>query len=92
LILLGLSLPEKNGHVVLAEIKQDPKLKLIPVIILTTSDDEHDILKSYELHANLYISKPTNLDEFLDFIGMVETFCSSIVRLPPASKGDCWNL
>ncbi|MDD5224142.1 MAG: response regulator [bacterium] len=83
LVLLDLNLPRKDGREVLAEIKSDPDLKRIPVVILTTSQDEHDILKSYNLHANCYITKPVDLTQFIAVVKAVENFWVSIVKLPP---------
>jgi CheY-like chemotaxis protein len=83
LILLDLNLPKKDGRAVLAEIKADDELKHIPVIILTTSDAEQDILRSYQLHANCYITKPVDMDQFMKVIKYVEGYWFSIVRLPP---------
>lgn len=82
LILLDLNMPKKDGREVLAEIKQDEDLKRIPVIILTTSSSESDILKTYNLHANCYIVKPLDLDEFIRVIRSIESFWLSIVKLP----------
>lgn len=82
LILLDLNLPKKDGRGVLAEIKQDPKLRRIPVVILTTSQAEQDILKSYELHANCYITKPVDLDQFITVVKSIEDFWLTIVKLP----------
>ncbi len=84
LILLDLNLPRKDGRQVLAEIKQDPDLKRIPVVVLTTSQAEEDILKSYNLHANCYITKPVDLGKFLSVIRSLENFWLTIVRLPPS--------
>lgn len=84
-ILLDLNLPRKDGREVLAEIKADPALKRIPVVILTTSQDEQDILKSYDLHANCYITKPVDLTQFITVVQSIEDFWFSIVRLPPNS-------
>jgi CheY-like chemotaxis protein len=83
LILLDLNLPKKDGRELLAEIKAAPHLKRIPVVILTTSKDEQDIIKSYNLHANCYITKPVDLDQFLKVVKSVEDFWLSIVKLPP---------
>lgn len=83
LILLDLNLPKKDGRQVLHEIKADPELKRIPVVILTTSRAEEDILKTYSLHANCYISKPVNLDQFIHVVRSIEDFWLSIVKLPP---------
>jgi chemotaxis family two-component system response regulator Rcp1 len=82
LILLDLNLPKKNGREVLAEIKTDPHLKTIPVVVLTTSDYEGDILKSYELHANCYITKPVELSQFINMMKTLEHFWFTIVKLP----------
>jgi two-component system, chemotaxis family, response regulator Rcp1 len=82
LILLDLNMPRKNGHEVLAEIKQDEGLKTIPVAILTTSDAEADVLKTYKLHANCYITKPVDLNQFIKVVKTVEDFWFSIVKLP----------
>lgn len=83
LILLDLNLPKKNGREVLEEIKNDPKLKAIPVVVLTTSRAEEDILRSYELHANCYIIKPVDLDKFMAVIKAIDHFWLSIVARPP---------
>lgn len=83
LILLDLNLPKKDGRQVLCEIKADPELKRIPVVILTTSRAEDDILKTYSLHANCYISKPVNLDQFMRVVRSIEDFWLSIVKLSP---------
>lgn len=83
LILLDLNLPRMNGHEVLAQIKADPRLKHIPVVILTTSDSEQDILDTYNLHANCFITKPVDLDQFIKIVQSVEAFWLTIVRLPP---------
>ena len=83
IILLDLNLPRKDGREVLHEIKEDDNLKRIPVVILTTSDDEHDILESYNLHANCYITKPVDLNRFVTIIKNIEDFWLTIVRLPP---------
>jgi CheY-like chemotaxis protein len=83
LILLDLNLPRKDGREVLAEIKQDPDLKLIPVVVLTSSAAEQDIAQAYDLHANCYITKPVNLDQFLRVIQSIEDFWLVVVKLPP---------
>ena len=83
LVLLDLNLPRKSGREVLAEIKTDPALRTIPVVILTTSNDEQDIVRSYEHHANCYITKPVDLDQFLTVVNSIEDFWLSIVKLPP---------
>lgn len=82
LILLDLNLPKKDGREVLQEVKSDPKLATIPIIVLTTSRDEADVLKSYELHANSFIPKPIALDEFLQVIQDLQQYWISIVKLP----------
>jgi len=82
IILLDLNLPKKDGRAVLAEIKEDPKLQTIPVVILTTSASEADVLKSYSLHANCYITKPVDLDGFLKVVKSIDGFWLSVVRLP----------
>lgn len=82
IILLDLNLPRKDGREVLAEIKADEYLKLIPVIILTTSDADQDILRSYKLHANCFITKPVDLDQFIFIIRQIETFWFTVVKLP----------
>ncbi|MCL5125404.1 MAG: response regulator [Deltaproteobacteria bacterium] len=83
LILLDLNLPRKDGREVLAEIKNDDNLKCIPVVILTSSQAEQDIVKSYNLHANCYITKPVELDQFLAVIKNIEQFWLTVVKLPP---------
>lgn len=82
LILLDLNLPRKDGREVLEEIKSDVNLKHIPVVVLTTSNAEQDILKSYALHANCYITKPVDLEQFSKVVSSIEEFWFSIVRLP----------
>jgi len=83
LILLDLNLPKKDGREVLAEIKADPDLRRIPVVILTVSKAEEDIIKTYNLHANCYIQKPVDLGQFLDVVKAIESFWLTIVQLPP---------
>jgi CheY-like chemotaxis protein len=83
LILLDLNLPKKDGREVLAEIKGHKKFKTIPVVVLTVSKAEEDILKTYDLHANCYISKPIDLDQFLEVVNSIQNFWLSIVKLPP---------
>jgi CheY-like chemotaxis protein len=83
LILLDLNLPRKNGREVLEEIKADEDLKRIPVIVMTTSKAEQDIHKVYNLNANCYVTKPVDLDEFLDVVRSIEDFWLTIVTLPP---------
>lgn len=82
LILLDLNLPRKDGREVLAELKVDDSLKTIPVVILTVSSAEEDILRSYRLHANCYITKPIDLDQFLKVVRSIEDFWLTIVKLP----------
>ena len=81
-ILLDLNLPKKDGRTVLAEIKADPDLKRIPVVILTSSKADADILNSYDSHANCYITKPSDLEQFIDVVKSVEGFWFQIVKLP----------
>jgi two-component system response regulator len=83
LILLDLNLPRKNGREVLAEIKNDPDLKSIPVVILTTSGTDEDILKAYDLHANCYVVKPVGFESFLKAVQSIRNFWFSVVALPP---------
>lgn len=82
LILLDLNLPKKDGREVLAEVKSDPRLRSIPVVVVTTSKSEEDIFKSYSLHANCYITKPVRLSEFFDVVKKIEDFWFGTVRLP----------
>ncbi len=82
LILLDLNLPKKDGREVLAEIKADTDLRRIPVVVVTSSQAEEDILKSYNLHANCYVAKPVNLDRFVQVVKSIEQFWLSIVKLP----------
>ncbi len=86
-VLLDLNLPKKDGREVLAEIKSDPKLKRIPVVIITSSEAEQDILRTYDLHANCYVTKPVDLDQFIKVIQSIESFWLTIVKLP-SSVGD----
>jgi DNA-binding response OmpR family regulator len=83
LILLDLNLPKKDGREVLPEIKGDTNLKRIPVVVLTTSKAEQDILKTYNLHANCYVTKPVDLEQFISVVRFVQHFWLSIVKLPP---------
>jgi len=85
LVILDLNLPKKDGREVLLEIKTDNELKKIPVVIMTTSQAEEDILKSYDLHANCYITKPIDLNQFIKVVKSIEDFWFSIVKLPPKS-------
>lgn len=82
LILLDLNLPRKDGREVLAEIKEDAVLKRIPIVVLTTSEAEEDIIKSYDLHANCYITKPVDLNKFIEVVKIIDHFWLSIVQLP----------
>ena len=83
LILLDLNLPKKDGRAVLGEIKEDALLKRIPVVVLTTSKAEEDILRTYNLHANCYITKPVDFDKFVSVVKTIDEFWLSVVRLPP---------
>jgi len=87
IVLLDLNLPKKDGREVLAEIKADPDLKNIPVVVLTTSGAEQDIVKAYDLHANCYITKPVDLDQFIRVIRSIEDFWLTIVKLPRGEYG-----
>ncbi len=82
LILLDLNLPRRDGRQVLAEIKEDPDLRRIPVVVLTTSEAEEDVLRSYDLHANAYVTKPVDFDRFVSVIHQIDDFFISVVRLP----------
>ena len=82
LILLDLNLPKKDGREVLADIKADPTLRRIPVVVLTVSKDEEDILKSYDLYANCYVTKPINMEQFIAVVRSIEDFWLTIVKLP----------
>jgi two-component system, chemotaxis family, response regulator Rcp1 len=82
-ILLDLNLPRKDGREVLAEIKDDPDLKRIPVVVITSSSSEEDVLRSYDLHANCYVSKPVDLEQFMSVVKSIEDFWMGIVKLPP---------
>ena len=82
LILLDLNLPKKDGREVLEEVKRDTRLQTIPVVILTTSEAEQDILKSYHLHANCYISKPVAFDKFIKVVQSIENFWFTIAKIP----------
>lgn len=86
LVLLDLNLPKKDGRQVLAEIKEDDELKRIPVVILTVSSAEEDILKTYNLHANCYITKPIDLSQFMKVVHSIEDFWLTIVKLPSGVK------
>jgi two-component system response regulator len=86
LVLLDLNLPRKSGAEVLAEIKSDPHLSTIPVVVLTTSQAEEDVLRSYEMHANAYVTKPVDFDRFGEIVRQIDEFFVGIVRLPPRSR------
>ena len=83
LILLDLNLPKKDGRAVLGEIKGDPALRHIPVVILTSSQAEQDIVRAYELHANCYVTKPVDLEQFITIVRSIEQFWLTVVKLPP---------
>jgi CheY-like chemotaxis protein len=86
IILLDLNMPKMDGREVLATIKADHRLKKIPVVVLTTSQAEQDIIETYDLHANCYISKPVDLDKFIEVVKSIENFWLTVVRLPPSKK------
>ena len=88
LIILDLNLPKKDGREVLAEIKDNPEVMHIPVVILTTSRDEEDILKAYKLHANCFITKPIDLHQFIKVVKTIEDFWLTIVKLPTRKPED----
>ncbi|SCF59828.1 Response regulator receiver domain-containing protein [Streptomyces sp. Cmuel-A718b] len=81
-MLLDLNLPKYDGRQVLEQIKGDPELSLIPVVVLTTSSAEEDILRSYKLHANAYVTKPVDLDQFIAAVRQIDEFFVTVVRLP----------
>jgi CheY-like chemotaxis protein len=82
LVLLDLNLPRKDGREVLAEVKQDDDLRTIPIVVLTTSEAEEDVLKSYQLHANAYVTKPVDFERFVSIVRQIDDFFVSVVRLP----------
>ena len=82
-ILLDLNLPRMDGREVLAEVKSDPDLMDIPVVVLTTSSAEQDIVRSYKLHANCYITKPVDLEQFIEVVRSIQHFWLTVVKLPP---------
>jgi len=86
LVLLDLNLPKKDGREVLRDVKTDPELKIIPIIVLTTSVAPTDIVNSYDLHANCYIQKPAGFDDFIDLIRTLENLWFGVVQLPPGAK------
>jgi CheY-like chemotaxis protein len=87
IILLDLNMPRKDGREVLSEIKQDPDLRHIPVVVLTTSSDEEDIMRSYHLHANCYVTKPVDLQQFMKVVSSIENFWFTVVKLPSCPRG-----
>jgi len=86
IILLDLNLPKKDGREVLAVVKNDADLKHIPVVVLTTSEAEEDVLKSYSLHANCYVTKPVDLEKFIHVVQSIDRFWLTVVTLPPAER------
>jgi CheY-like chemotaxis protein len=86
LILLDLNLPRKDGREVLAEIKGDDALRTIPVVVLTTSQTEEDVLRSYDLHANAYVTKPVDFNRFVEVVRQIDDFFVSVVKLPPRPR------
>jgi CheY-like chemotaxis protein len=82
LVLLDLNLPKRDGRQVLEEVKADPDLRRIPIVVLTTSEAEEDVLRSYDLHANAYVTKPVDFDRFVEVIRQIDDFFISVVRLP----------
>ena len=83
LIMLDLNMPRKDGREVLADIKQDPELRSIPVVVLTTSDSDLDVTNMYDLHANCYVTKPVDLEKFTKIVKEIKYFWFSVVKLPP---------
>jgi CheY-like chemotaxis protein len=83
LVLLDLNMPRKDGREVLQDIKSDEDLRRIPVVVMTSSEAEEDIVQSYDLHANAYVTKPIDFDGFLDVVGSLEDFWLSVVKMPP---------
>jgi len=81
-ILLDLNLPRKDGREVLEEVKADPRLRTIPIVVLTSSDAERDVVRAYDLHANCYVTKPVDLEQFINVVKSIESFWFSIVKLP----------
>ncbi len=88
LVLLDLNLPRKDGREVLEEIKVDPKLRLIPVVVMTTSVAERDLVRTYDLHANAYVVKPIDLDQFVEVVRGIKDFWLTIVKLPPKTESE----
>jgi CheY-like chemotaxis protein len=89
LVLLDLNLPRKDGREVLQEIKSDAGLRRIPVVVLTTSEAESDILTTYGFHANCYITKPVDMEQFIKIVNMLNEFWFTIVKLPPRDGAGC---
>ncbi|MGV9303598.1 MULTISPECIES: response regulator [unclassified Nonomuraea] len=87
MMLLDLNLPRKDGREVLSDVKSDPDLRSIPVVVLTTSEAEEDILHSYRLHANAYVTKPVDLHQFVRVVRQIDEFFVSVVKLPPNGDG-----
>ena len=85
LILLDLNLPRKSGHEVLVEVKTDPDLRSIPVVVLTTSANDEDIVRSYEQYANVYVTKPVDFDHFTAVVSQIDDFFAHVAKLPPTS-------
>jgi chemotaxis family two-component system response regulator Rcp1 len=85
LILLDLNLPRKSGHEVLAEVKADPALRKIPVVVLTTSGAAEDVVRSYDLHANVFVTKPVDFDHFTEVIKQIDDFFLTVAQLPPSN-------
>ncbi len=88
LILLDLNLPRLDGREVLARIKGEPSLRRTPVVVLTTSGAEEDIVRSYDLHANAYVTKPVDLDQFMKVVKQIDEFFITIVKLPPPARAE----
>lgn len=86
LVLLDLNMPRKDGREVLAEVKDDPALRLVPIVVLTTSAAERDLVKSYDLHANAYVIKPLDLDQFIEVVQAIQSFWFTIVKLPRVNE------
>jgi CheY-like chemotaxis protein len=86
LVLLDLNLPRKSGAEVLAEIKGDPQLHTIPVVVLTTSQADEDVLRSYQMHANAYVTKPVDFERFGEIVKQIDGFFVDVVRLPPRTR------
>jgi CheY-like chemotaxis protein len=88
LILLDLNLPRKDGREVLAEVKGDASMRAIPIVVLTTSKAEEDILRSYDLHANAYVTKPVDFNRFIEVVRQIDEFFVTVVKLPGHGAGD----